>query len=192
MGMAISNGTDVIGFLKAQHEQVKALFGQVLSSAGKERAQAFFTLRRMMAIHETAEEEIVHPAARRSVPGGDAIVDARLKEENKAKKALAELESMDLMSSQFETKLRALQTDVLAHAESEEQQEFNQLATRLEPAVLAKMRRAVQLAESMAPTRPHAGIESQAANLLAGPFAAMLDRARDALSGKTPKTELPS
>ena len=35
-----------------------------------------------------------------------------------------------------------------------------------------------------APTRPHAGVESQVANLTAGPFAAMLDRARDAIVGK--------
>jgi hypothetical protein len=30
----------------------------------------------------------------------------------------------------------------------------------------------------------HAGVESMGANILAGPFAAMLDKARDALSGK--------
>jgi hypothetical protein len=46
------------------------------------------------------------------------------------------------------------------------------------------MRRAVELAEAAAPTRPHPGVESAKANLLAGPFAAMLDRARDVLSGK--------
>ena len=40
------------------------------------------------------------------------------------------------------------------------------------------------LAAAIAPTRPHAGVESQLANLVAGPFAAMLDRARDAIIGK--------
>ncbi len=185
MGMAIENGTDVIGFLKAQHEQVKSMFAAVLGATGKEREQAFFALRRMMSIHEAAEEEIVHPAARKSIPGGEAIVDARLKEENAAKTALTELESMDVMSSQFEAKFRALQADVLAHAGAEETQEFQQLATRLDPKTLAQMRRAVQLAESMAPTRPHPGLESPAANLLAGPFVSMLDRARDAFSGKS-------
>jgi hypothetical protein len=37
----------------------------------------------------------------------------------------------------------------------------------------------------MAPTRPHPGVESAAANILVGPFAAMLDRTRDAISGKS-------
>jgi hypothetical protein len=49
---------------------------------------------------------------------------------------------------------------------------------------LERMCRAAKLAEAIAPTRPHAGVESQIANMLAGPFAAMLDRARDAIVGK--------
>lgn len=36
--------------------------------------------------------------------------------------------------------------------------------------------------ERMAPTRPHAGTESATANAIVGPFAAMLDRARDAIT----------
>lgn len=46
------------------------------------------------------------------------------------------------------------------------------------------MGRAAKLAEAIAPTRPHAGVEPQVANLAAGPFAAMLGRARDAIIGK--------
>jgi hypothetical protein len=80
--------------------------------------------------------------------------------------------------------LAALEADVLAHAEAEEQEEFSELQAQLDDAQLERMRRAVKLAESMAPTRPHAGVESQAANLAAGPFAMMLDRARDAIRGK--------
>lgn len=48
---------------------------------------------------------------------------------------------------------------------------------------LERMGRAAKLAELIAPTRPHPGVESQSANLLAGPFAVMMDRARDALLG---------
>jgi hypothetical protein len=43
------------------------------------------------------------------------------------------------------------------------------------------MAMAVQAAEALAPTRPHPGVESAKANLVAGPFASMLDRARDAI-----------
>jgi hemerythrin superfamily protein len=187
MGIAITNGRDVVSFLKAQHQQVKGLLSEVLDTTGDERARAFYALRRMLAIHETAEEEIVHPAAKKYLPDGAQVVAARLKEENKAKRALTELEAMDISSDSFETRFQALQTDVLAHAESEEKEEFEALASKLEPRQLEGMRKAVELAESMAPTRMHAGVESAAGNILIGPFMSMVDRARDALSGKTPQ-----
>jgi hemerythrin superfamily protein len=181
----IRNGEDVIGFLKAQHEQIAVLFETVAQASGKERAQAFFALRRLLAVHETAEEEIVHPAARRDLPDGHAVVAKRLAEERDAKVTLIALEKLKIDSTEFEAQLFALQVDVLAHAESEETQEFTQLADALKPNTLKRMRKAVDFAESVAPTRPHPGVESQVANLLTGPFVAMLDRSRDALSAKT-------
>ncbi len=183
MTKTISSGADVVAFLKEQHQQVKSLFTTVLGAKGQHRADAFRQLRRTLAVHETAEEEIVHPAAR-ALPGGDAMVAARLKEENAAKTALVELEKLDVDSSEFTAKLRKLQTDVLAHAESEEKLEFDRLSTQLDPPRLQRMQKAVAFAESVAPTRPHPGMESAAANMLAGPFASMVDRTRDALSGK--------
>jgi hypothetical protein len=44
------------------------------------------------------------------------------------------------------------------------------------------MKKRTELAESIAPTRPHAGLESAAANMLVGPFVSVIDRLRDALS----------
>jgi hypothetical protein len=82
-----------------------------------------------------------------------------------AKKQLAELESLDVDSAEFETSFQALPTDVLQHADNEEQREFSQLAGELEPDQLNRMRRAVRLAEASAPTRPHAGVEWAKANL---------------------------
>lgn len=185
MGTMISSGTDVVGFLKEQHEQIKTMFADVIAARGEDRQRAFIALRRLLAVHETAEEEIVHPAARRALPDGEAIVDARLKEENEAKKALTELETLDVDSAEFDTKFQALKSAVIAHAESEEQDEFIRLASVLDQSRLERMRKAAEFAEKVAPTRPHPGVESAAANMLAGPFAAMVDRARDALSAKS-------
>lgn len=185
MATMIQSGADVVAFLKGQHEEIKALFNQVDATEGEERKEAFYALRRLLAVHETAEEEIVHPAARQALPNGDAIVSARLREENQAKKTLAQLEEMDLDSAEFDDQLAAFAADVIAHAEAEEREEFERLADHIEPRRLEKMREAVKLAESVAPTRPHPGVESALSNMLAGPFASMLDRARDALTGKS-------
>ena len=162
--------------------------GEVLDGAGDQRCTASVPSGACSRSMRPLEEEIVHPAAKKYLPDGAQVVAARLKEENKAKKTLTELEAMDLNSDAFETRFEALQTDVLAHAESEENEEDDALASKLEPRQLEGMRKAVDLAESMAPTRMHAGVESAAGNILMGPFVAMLNRARDALSGKSPKS----
>ena len=184
MGVMISTGTDVVAFLKDQHEQIKSLFAQILEEKGDARTEQFSVLRRLLAVHETAEEEIVHPVARRVLPDGDEIVQRRLDEENDAKSILAELENIEVASPEFDRRFRELRDMVVTHAESEEQEEFERLAAHLDGSQLERMRTAMKLAEDVAPTRPHAGVESATANILAGPFASMMDRARDALSGK--------
>lgn len=181
----LESDQDIVGFIRSQHQQIKALFDAVLGARGEARAKAFFELRRLLAVHETAEEEIIHPAARKILPGGEAIIASRLAEEKRAKEALAGLEKLDADSSTFESQLLELKTAVVEHADSEEREELAALALRLEPEQLTRLRKAAELAESFAPTRPHPGVESQAANLFAGPFAAMLDRARDAIAVRT-------
>jgi hemerythrin superfamily protein len=185
MATMISSGIDVVSFLKQQHEEIKQLFGRVREASGKPREKAFVSLRRLLAVHETAEEEIVHPAARRALSNGSVVVDARLQEEKEAKKVLAQLEKMNVDSTEFINQFTLLERSVLAHAKAEETEEFSQLGNALDQTQLERMRKAAEFAEKMAPTRPHPGVESAAANLLAGPFASMLDRARDAFAARS-------
>ncbi|MGB8390958.1 hemerythrin domain-containing protein [Mycobacterium sp.] len=181
---AIKSPTDVVDFLVSQHEQIESLFAETLSASGKAREKAFVELRRLLAVHETAEEEIVHPRAKRKLSDGAAVVEKRLQEEHEAKTVLQKLEKLDVDSEEFTSQLMELRDAVLDHAEHEERDEFTKLGEELSSHELETMGRAAKLAEAIAPTRPHAGIESQVANLVAGPFAAMLDRARDAIIGK--------
>lgn len=174
---------DVVQLLVDQHEQIKTLFQKVVDTSGKEREAAFFDLRRMLAVHETAEEEIVHPRVRRGLGDGDLIADARIREERAAKQQLVELETLDVDSPEFVEKFADLRAAVLSHAQAEETEEFPALKGELDAKQLERMTTALRLAESIAPTRPHPGLELVGEHALAGPFAAMLDRARD-LIGK--------
>lgn len=180
----VKSPADVVEFLTSQHERIKSLFDETLSVSGKEREKSFLELRRLLAVHETAEEEIVHPRAKKEIPDGDEVVEKRLQEEKEAKKALSELETLDIDDKKFTKRLKDLRDSVVEHAEHEEQEEFAKLQDELSDDQLERMGRAVKLAESTAPTRPHPRLESAKANLLAGPFAAMTDRARDAILGK--------
>ncbi|ETB00665.1 hemerythrin [Mycobacterium avium 10-5581] len=181
---AIKSPTDVVDFLVSQHQQIKAMFANTLAVSGKAREEAFIELRRLLAVHETAEEEIVHPRAKRKIAGGAGVVEERLHEEHEAKTALQKLEKLDVDSEEFTRELTKLRDAVIDHAEHEEHDEFAKLGQELSGDELERMGRAAKLAEAIAPTRPHAGVESQLANLAAGPFAAMLDRARDVIVGK--------
>ena len=173
---------DVVAFLKEQHNRIKELFAETLNAPDTEKRQkAFFELRSLLAVHETAEEMVVHPRARRELEDGDKVVDARLQEENQAKKELQKIDSMDAGSQQFLDALTELQKAVLEHAEHEEAEEFNRLQHELDADTLKRMAGAVRAAESIAPTHPHAGVESAMANFAVGPFASVLDRVRDAI-----------
>ncbi|OBI45545.1 hemerythrin [Mycobacterium kyorinense] len=181
---ATGTPTDVVEFLVGQHQQIKDLFAETLKADGAARKEPFIKLRRLLAVHETAEEEIVHPRAKRKLTNGKDVVTARLDEEHEAKKTLAQLEKLDVSSPEFVTELTKFRDAVVRHADQEEKQEFAKLQQELSSDELEKMGRAAKLAQAIAPTRPHAGVESQVANLMAGPFAAMLDRARDIITGK--------
>ncbi|MEU1548734.1 hemerythrin domain-containing protein [Nocardia sp. NPDC005745] len=183
MATTIDSTTDAIDFLVHQHGRIKQLFIETAETSDPvERESKFFELRRLLAVHETAEEEIIHPRARREIGDGAYIVDARLEEENKAKKQLAEMESLDISSMEFQVRLAKLREAVLAHADHEEREEFARLREELDDEALRRLRKTVELAETMAPTRPHPGVESATANVLVGPFAAMMDRAKDMIS----------
>ncbi len=182
----VQSTDDVVKFLKDQHNLIKDMFDEVFSASDpKAREKAFIDLRQLLAVHETAEEMVVHPRARREIADGDEIVDARLKEEHEAKEQLSKLESMDVASKEFIDELTKFRDAVIDHAEHEENEEFNKLQRKLDSDDLERMAKAVLAAEAIAPTRPHAGVESAKANFAAGPFASMLDRARDLLKQAT-------
>lgn len=146
---ADQNDQDVVELLKEQHQQIRSAFDEVTEASGKARTDAFRSLVRLLAVHETAEEEIVHPAVR-DAEGGEPVVDARVAEESKAKKLLSTMEEMGPEAEGFDTLLIQLQDDVTAHATHEEEAEFPLLRTTYDAQRLRDMAKAVRAAESLA------------------------------------------
>ncbi|WP_275418982.1 hemerythrin domain-containing protein [Acrocarpospora phusangensis] len=172
---------DVITFLMRQHEEIRSLFDEVTKAKGPARQDLFRHLVRLLAVHETAEEELVHPYARKAFPGGDKVVKDRLREEKEGKEMLAQLDEMGTDHPDFPKLFDEFRTDVLAHAEAEELYEFAKLREEASGPQLRAMTAGVKAAEALAPTRPHPGVESAMKNLLLGPPTAIMDRTRDAI-----------
>jgi hemerythrin superfamily protein len=172
---------DVVALLMRQHGDIRNLFDEVEQNAGQERRDAFRRLVRLLAVHETAEEEVVHPFVRRAVAAGRQVVEDRLAEEKAAKETLAALDDMDTDDPRFMPQLMKLRKDVQEHARAEERYEFAHIRRSTDVTTLASMAKAVKAAEAVAPTRPHPGVESGAANVALGPLAALMDRTKDAV-----------
>src|ERR1700712_3464854 len=100
--MIVQTPDEVITFLKAQHDLIEDMFDEVLHASDPQaREKPFIELRQLLAVHETAEEMVVHPRARREVEGFDSIVDARLEEEHDAKQLLSTIEKLDVTSEEL-------------------------------------------------------------------------------------------
>ncbi|WP_030667732.1 hemerythrin domain-containing protein [Streptomyces sp. NRRL B-1347] len=172
---------DVVELLTAQHTAIRELLDKVATTKGEERKECFQDAVRLLAVHETAEEEVVHPFARRNIDGGELVVADRLKEEEGAKEALARLDDMDPDSPEFLDLFAALRQDVLAHAEAEERYEFAHFHRVTDRKKLETLARAVRAAEAVAPTRPHPGTDTALKNVATAPVATVVDRTRDAI-----------
>ena len=180
----VNEDAGAIEVLKAQHNQIKALFGAVESASGEVRQREFDHLRALLAVHETAEEEVLRPVTRSAVNNGEAIADSRIHEENEAKEVLANLEKMGVDSPEFLPKFLEFKESVLEHATHEEEQEFPGVQQAKTHDELVEMAKRIKIAERMAPTHPHPSAKTTEANYLMGPFDAMLDRVRDRMKSK--------
>lgn len=176
---------DVITVLLEQHERIRRLFSQVKRSKGEQKQQTYDELRALLAAHETAEEMILRPVS--SKDAGAKVAEARNQEEAEATRLLTGLEKMDTASPAFDAAFGELEKAVLDHAEHEEREEFPPVRAGEEEGRLMSMGEALKATEKVAPTHPHPSTAgSPAAQWAAGPFASLVDRARDAIKDSMP------
>ncbi len=175
-------GQDAIEFLLGQHQQVERLIDQIKTASPESRRELFDELREMLAVHETAEELVLRPVTKASGETGKRIAEQRIAEENEAKQVLADLEKLDPESETFLTEFGGFAADVLKHATNEEQQEFPLVCRENDAARLSKLGSAMVKVEKVAPTHAHPSAKSAPVTLAMGPFASLIDRARDAIS----------
>jgi len=172
---------DVIRLLLEQHAEVRDLFAEVKEAPAAERQEPFDRLRALLAVHETAEELVLRPQADDS--GWKDVATERNQEEAEANKVLAALEDLDTASEGFLAELQEFEKAVDAHAEAEETEEFPKVLEALDEDERRKLGSRLQAVQKLGPTHPHpAAAGSTTAVALTGPFAAMVDRVKDALS----------
>jgi len=180
---------DAITLLKQDHRTVEALFRRYESGLqGQEKQDVVHEIIRELSVHAAIEEQVLYPAVRRAFPKGEDLAEEGIDEHQEVKETLSDLDGMDPSEPGFDPKVRSLIGDVRHHVEEEEGEMFPKLAQALSSDRLDEMGSAMEGAKRMAPTRPHPLAPSTPpGNIVAGPVAGVVDRARDAVTGRSRK-----
>ncbi|MEU6547169.1 hemerythrin domain-containing protein [Streptomyces sp. NPDC046859] len=186
----MGHGGNVIDELMTDHREVEELFGRIeaLPPGDKKRKLYADQVTIELVRHSVAEEEYLYPAVRKHVAGGDAIADREIEDHAEAEQIMKDLEGCDVEDTAFNRLINRLTTEVRAHIADEEQNLFPRLRAACPPEALDELGDKVRLAKKTAPTRPHpAAPDKPPANKLLAPGVGLVDRMRDALSGRGKK-----
>ncbi|PZS36951.1 MAG: hemerythrin [Pseudonocardiales bacterium] len=180
--------TDVIMLLTEQHTEVNDMFAQLeqMDGATDDKVQRFAQqVVTSLVKHSVAEEVYLYPAVRKVLPGGDDIADHELSEHDEAEQTMKRLEALTPTEGQFWPTMHELIGEIRHHVQDEENDLFPKLRAACSEDQLQELGRKVEQVQKVAPTRPHPASPSEGAALAAlAPGAGLVDRVRDALSGR--------
>lgn len=74
---APNGNADLIEEILKDQAEIKSLFAEVEASSGKESQRAFQAHRRKLVVHETAEQELIHPLLKAQEGGSDGASNRR-------------------------------------------------------------------------------------------------------------------
>ncbi|MFD5268081.1 hemerythrin domain-containing protein [Streptomyces sp. NPDC058335] len=183
----MGHGGNVIDELVTDHREVEELFGKIeaLPSGNKDRKMYADQVTMELVRHSVAEEAYLYPAVREHVAGGDALADKELEDHAKAEQIMKDLESCEADDPQFDRLVGMLMSEIREHIADEEGNLFPRLRSACPPDALDDLGDKVRMAKKTAPTRPHPSApDKPPANKMLAPGVGMVDRMRDALSGR--------
>ncbi|HCA85214.1 MAG TPA: hemerythrin [Streptomyces sp.] len=183
----MGHGGNVIDELTTDHREVEEIFGQIqaLPAGDQQRKELADRATTELVRHSIAEEMHLYPAVRQYVRGGDGIADKEIEDHSAAERTMKQLEGCEAGDPEFDRLMGELMREIRGHVQDEEDNLFPMLRAAADAQELDKLGEKVRQAKKMAPTRPHpAAPSTPPANKLLAPGAGLVDRARDALSGR--------
>lgn len=177
---------DAITLLKQDHKAVEKLFKQFekASQPAQQRKLAQRVIKEL-SVHAAIEEMVFYPAVRDRVPKVEDTVLESLEEHHIAKWVLSELEDMKPDHERFKAKMTVLMENVRHHVKEEETELFPEVRSVIKRKELGELGEAMEKAKKAAPTQPHPRApDTPPGNLVAGPAAGVVDKARTKVKGK--------
>ena len=183
----MEHGGDVVAELTTDHREVEELFGRIESlPPGDEQRKTYADQATIELVrHSVAEEAYLYPAVRGFLPDGDRVADKEIEDHARAERTMKELEGVEGDDPDFDRLIGKLMTEIRSHVRDEEDNLFPQLRAAASRDELMELGEKVRQARKTAPTRPHPSApDTPPANKLLAPGAGMVDRVRDALTGR--------
>jgi hemerythrin superfamily protein len=185
--MATDERDDLISVIITDHREVEEAFGELERRTGtpQHRRDLVEHVITELVRHSVAEEQFMYPEARKALPDGDELADHEIAEHAEAEQVMKDLEGVDATDPRFDDLLGKLISEVRNHIQEEESELLPRLAEACSADRLRELGRKVTAAKRVAPTRPHPSAPDRPpANLVLGPGVGLIDRMRDALTGR--------
>lgn len=128
---------DVTKLLETDHREVEDLFAKAETTTGAARQQVVAKLADELTIHAEVEEQIVYPAMREA--GLDDLIDEAETEHQKVKELVARLQTMDATTTEIDSLLAELKSDVEHHVHEEETDAFPIFRASADPSTLSSL-----------------------------------------------------
>ncbi|MBT2365615.1 hemerythrin domain-containing protein [Streptomyces sp. ISL-10] len=183
----MTHGQDVVAELVSDHREVEELFTKIeeLPSGDSRRKRYADRVTMELVRHSVAEEAYLYPAVRKHVPGGGDLADRELADHAAAERIMKDLEGCQADDSAFDMQIAKLMSEIRTHVTDEETKLFPRLREACSTEMLNDLGDKVRQAKKSAPTRPHPSApDKPPANKLLAPGVGLVDRMRDALSGR--------
>ncbi|MFC4333352.1 hemerythrin domain-containing protein [Streptomyces andamanensis] len=183
----MGHGGDVIRELTTDHRAVEEIFAQIeaLPTGDRRRKNLADQATIELVRHSVAEEMYLYPAVRRLLADGDAVADRETDDHARAERTMKDLEDCPADEIRFGRLMGRLMRETREHVTDEEQNLFPRLRAAADAGELEELGDKVRTAKRTAPTRPHPSApDTLPGNKLLAPGAGMIDRLRDALSGR--------
>lgn len=183
--MTTAHQQDIIEDVITDHREFEEVFTGIEKGGGGNKRDLVEHVIGELVRHSVAEEQYLYPVARRVLSDGDKIVDHELEEHAEAERLMKSLEGTDAEDPKFDDLTRKLIDAIRHHVEDEETDLLPKLREACDSAELRELGEKFEKAKKMAPTRPHpAAPDRPPANKILGPGVGLIDRMRDALTGR--------
>lgn len=147
---------DAIVMLKADHEEVRALFRefQKSSTTPARRKKLVVEMIELLTVHTYIENEVMYPRVRDLLPDLEDDVLESYEEHHVADVLVTELAAMDSSDERFEAKTTVLIENVTHHIQEEEQEWLPKVREGLTRTQLREIGEELAAAKERGPRRP--------------------------------------